>query len=363
MKLMHTKDNASKTVLLVISSLLPGGAERVTLGLAEYLKNEGWDPHLFVACDIKNHAGLYIVPNGIPVYKSSFGSGNKILRPILNCIHLRHVMKKINPVWVISLGAQYKVLSLAGCFNNSKVLLSERNYPLAFYKKNMLRKVEKYYSRATKVVFQTKSELECYKEFDSTKAIIIPNSVKQDLPQWSGQSSKRVAFVGRLMDQKNPMLALKAFSIFIKSHEDWALDFYGDGPLKELLICKARSLNITDKVVFHGNVSDVVAKVATSGMYISTSNYEGISNSMLEALAMGVPSVCTDCAGGGARIAIKNGKNGFLVKCDDALAVAKCMDQIAKYPSLAKELSFEAVESAKQFEPSRIYSMWLKAIS
>ena len=62
-----------------------------------------------------------------------------------------------------------------------------------------------------------------------------------------------------------------------------------------------------------GFVQNVTEKICAASIYVNTSNYEGISNSMLEALAMGIPCVCTDCPVGGARMFIKEGINGYLV--------------------------------------------------
>lgn len=353
---------ASKKVLLVLSSLLPGGAERVTLGIADYLKNAGWEPHLFVARKMESARGLYEVPDGIPVHSLAFGSGNRILRPVLNCALLRKLVSDFSPYWVVSLGAQYKTLALAGCFEKTNVLLSERNYPLSFYDEEGLRQAEEFYRRATKVVFQTEEELECFKGLDRTKTLIIPNAVNGNLPKWTGAVSKRIAFVGRLAEQKNPMLALEAFGRFRQTHDGWCLDFYGDGPLKGSLVEKAQELGISESVVFHGNVSDVVEKVATSDIYISSSDYEGISNSMLEALAMGVPSICTDCAGGGARLAIENGMNGLLVRCGDTDNFADAMARIADNAAFARRMSEAAIESSARFAPSTIYAQWLGAL-
>ena len=125
---------------------------------------------------------------------------------------------------------------------------------------------------------------------------------------------------------------------------------------------KAQELGISESVVFHGNVSNVVDKVATSDIYISSSDYEGISNSMLEALAMGVPSICTDCAGGGARLAIENDVNGLLVRCGDTDNFADAMARIADNAAFARRMSEAAIESSARFAPSTIYAQWLGAL-
>lgn len=350
-------------IILVVSSLLPGGAERVTLGLAEYLRDVGHEPHLFVARTFDSVQGLYVVPDGIPVHRISHGGGNALLRPLLNSVLLRSLVRNVKPDWIISLGAQYKTLALAGCFNKTKILLSERNYPRTFYTKSELEKVSVYYEMADKVVFQTEDERNCFRNLDRGKTAIIPNAVRQDLPCWTGEESRSVAFVGRLVEQKNPMLLIEAFRRFKQTHREWKLDLYGDGPMRDELLRAVHESDLDDSVVFHGNVTAVTEKVSVSGMYVSTSNFEGISNSMLESIAMGVPSVCTDCAGGGARLAIQDGVNGLLIRCGDAVGLAEAMASIADDKEFARRLGKTAHDSARRFAPSSVYPLWVEALS
>ena len=67
-------------------------------------------------------------------------------------------------------------------------------------------------------------------------------------------------------------------------------------------------------------------------MFVSSSDFEGISNSMLEALGMGLPVVVTDCPVGGARMVIKSGENGILVPVGDTQAMYEAMRSVLKDP-------------------------------
>ena len=74
-------------------------------------------------------------------------------------------------------------------------------------------------------------------------------------------------------------------------------------------------------------------------MFVSSSDYEGLSNSMLEAMAIGLPTVCTDCPVGGARMVIRDGENGLLVPVGDREALAAAMCRVADDRALAETLS------------------------
>ena len=84
--------------------------------------------------------------------------------------------------------------------------------------------------------------------------------------------------------------------------------------------------------------SNILEKVAPCYMYVSSSDFEGISNSMLEALGMGLPTVVTDCPVGGARMVINSGENGILVPVGDTKAMYEAMRSILKDPALAAQL-------------------------
>ena len=352
-----------KRILIIVSSLLPGGAERVSISLAEHLFAHGFEPHLFIARVSAGAEKIYSIPEGVSAHYAQHWTENPVLRPVVNLLYMRKLMKDLSPAWIVSLGAQYRLLDLAGCFGKYNVLLSERNYPKLFYSKREFVKVLNCYKKATKVVFQTQSARDCFPTLSDDKCLIIPNAVKDDLPVWSGAGSRSIAYVGRLTPQKNPALLIDAFSLFCKNHANWTLDIYGDGPMRDELLIRTQRLGMNKSVVFHGNVRNVCERVSRSAMYVSTSDYEGISNSLLEAAAMGVPIVATDCAGGGARTVVVNGKTGCLVPCGNAPAFSAAMEKIADDAIRAEEMSKNAVLVSKRYSPDCVYNQWLEVLS
>lgn len=349
-------------VLMLISSLHAGGAERVTIDLASYLASRGHEVHLMIARRSNRTPEVYLLPRGVSCHWARWGVENKVSRQVANYLLLKKLLHKLDPDWIMSLGAQYRLMSISGVFDSYKVLLSERNYPPKRYLGGELGFIKEVYGRATKVVFQTEEIAECFPDLPHDKVRVIPNAIRFGNVRWKGCDSKKVAFVGRLVEQKNPEMLLRAFSLFHAEHPDYRLHIYGDGPLGEKMKELSRALGTGETVVFHGQVTGVDEELSTSHMYVSTSNFEGISNSMLEALAMGVPAVCTDCAGGGARLAIDDGVNGLLVPCGDARALAAAMDRIAGSTELADSLSAHAVESSRRFSEDRIYPLWEEAL-
>ena len=78
-------------------------------------------------------------------------------------------------------------------------------------------------------------------------------------------------------------------------------------------------------------------------MFVSSSDFEGLSNSMLEAMAMGIPTICTDCPCGGAKMVIENGINGLLTPVGDKDELSAAMQQVADNSQIAHVVTSKSV--------------------
>lgn len=353
-----------RRVILVVGSLAAGGAERVTIGLFEYLLSQGWDAYLYVAYWGSAAERVYSPGSHAGRVLHAGTHRSNLVRGAANLARLRSAIKELRPSWVVSLGASYGLVEAAGGFSACKALTSERNWPPAYYpSRKEFENVERVYGMSTRVVFQTEDALRCFSEAVQGKGRVIPNPVAQDLPQWRGGASKTLIYFGRLDPQKRPEVALRAFAEFCRSRPGYRLEFYGIGSERTRLEDLASQCGIENSVSFHDAAPDVHERARDCLLFVSSSDYEGISNSMLEALAMGMPCVCTDCGGGGARMAVESGVSGILVPCGDISAMAGAMGSIADSPALARKLSQGAVESAKRFDPNVIFSQWADLLS
>ena len=92
---------------------------------------------------------------------------------------------------------------------------------------------------------------------------------------------------------------------------------YGDGTEHDHLLGLIQKMGLVDKAFIYPGRSDVHEVVRDAAMFVLPSNYEGLSNSMLEAMAIGLPVICTDCPCGGARMVIRDGENGYLIPVGD----------------------------------------------
>ena len=127
---------------------------------------------------------------------------------------------------------------------------------------------------------------------------------------------------------------------------------------RSCLVRYAEQLGISEAVKFHGFSSEIHKIMAESAIYVSSSDYEGISNSMLEALAIGIPAVCTDCPVGGARMYIRDGENGYLIPVGDADVMADRMLALMEDKKLGESFSKESVKIREELTDDRIFGMW-----
>lgn len=125
---------------------------------------------------------------------------------------------------------------------------------------------------------------------------MIPNPVEiGGTKVWAGMREKRIVAVGRLEPQKNHKLLIEAFACFREQDPEYTLELYGKGSMERELRDLTESLGIASSVIFRGFSEHVREEIRGAAMYVLSSDYEGISNSMLEALALGVPVIATDC--------------------------------------------------------------------
>lgn len=160
-------------------------------------------------------------------------------------------------------------------------------------------------------------------------ALVTPLPVDQ-----RPQGAPALISVGRLMPQKGYDVLLPALAQVRKQFPGVHLTIIGDGPDKQALVNQCEHLAITSNVTFAGYRNDVLSMVAASDLFVLASRYEGFPNAALEALAIGIPVVLTDCPGANAEL-VQLGRNGRLARSitPDAVAVAmrEAMAELGSY--------------------------------
>lgn len=328
-----------KKFMFVISSMTANGAERVMSLLVNKASEQGHEVMLVLLS--KNIVSYTLNPKVKVVYAGA----TSIWKRFMN---LRKLIKSFRPDGIVSFLSTCNIYSCMATIGfDIPVIISERNDPIKDCPSKKRRIIRNWiYRLADGSVFQTEEAASYFSEFIKRKSIVIPNPVKDQLPFSSNSfNSHVVVAAGRLSKQKNYPMMLQAFKIFLKKFPDYHLHIYGDGEERENLVQFTQKLGIERHVQFEGLVLDLHTRIKDATMFVLSSDYEGISNSLLEALSMGLPCISTDCPCGGSRHLITNRKNGLLVPVGDVNAFSQAMIELADNRTWAIALGKEAVKT------------------
>lgn len=351
-----------KRIAILIAHLGNGGAERISVNLANGFRMLGHEVHMVVFHTVPAE---YELDSQINTYYLE-GENGEQKRSYVKIARLRRILAEIQPDDVIELGFAIKYIIMGGILNKYNYILSMRNDPVMWKKqsKSVFKYLRNFYfDHAKYVVFQTEEARAYFRKSIRDKGVIIPNMISDSLVErYEGERTKEVVTFCRLNKQKNLSMLLDAFLAFSQSHGDYVLKIYGRGEEEENLKQYAADIGIADKVEFCGFNANVHEAIRRSMMYVNSSDYEGISNSMLEALGIGIPSICTDCPPGGARMFIRNNINGILIPVGDTTALTASMCTLADNPFLCEKFSRESVKIKEELNLKSICQMWEKLL-
>ncbi len=343
-------------IVFVIPNMAGGGTERVISLLTKEYANKGME------VDVLTFAGdvcAYQLDDRVKLVCISAQSHGNPLVQVKRLIEMRKYFNQNKGCLIYSFSVSGTIFSaLATIGLSCPIFVSERNDPRQG-REDWLR--DWAYGRAVCIATQTKECISYFPEKLKKKMIVIPNPIDDTLPEpYLGEREKTVVYVGRMHHQKNPQLLLAAFATFLQKHSAYMLHMYGDGELKDEMKEYAEQLGIGAKVVWHGFCADVRTQISKGGMYVLSSDFEGISNSMIEALALGIPVIATDCPIGGCATYIEDGVNGLLVPVRDEEKLAEAMCKVANDKELAQKLSINGAAIREKYPISKIADQMLR---
>lgn len=214
---------------------------------------------------------------------------------------------------------------------NLPLIFSERNDPRRYLTKFSDKLLQRVILRNVRyAVFQTEGAKKLYPEKIRKNSIVILNPLNTvGMPDYyEGERRKVIVSVGRLQEQKRTDVLIDAFAKIADRHPDYTLELYGKGNLLDELKARASSYGLEERIKFMGVSATVFNDINDVAIFALTSDFEGLPNALLEAMALGLPCVSTRCSPGGAEELIEDGKNGYLVPCADVEALANRIDKM-----------------------------------
>ena len=341
---------------IIIGSLGLGGAERVSTRLAEWWITQNVDVSFYTTMAIPKKE--YIISSKIKRFSCYKGSEVNTIK------ELRKTLKEDKPDVVVIMDTPMCVFAVPALLGTGiPFVVSERSDP----KNANVRKITRIVSRflmqfANGFVFQTTGARDYYSKAISNRSVVIANPlVVSEIPEpFEGERKKSVVAIGRLITAKNYPLLFKAFEQFYSIHPDYTLEVYGDGVEKDNLVKIIDAMSVKDKIHLNGARNDVLECAVDSGMFVLSSDLEGMPNALIEALAIGIPSISTNCPPGGPADLIEDGVNGLLVNVGDAEGLCSAMCRLAENDDFSLSLSRKGIKIREKLNIDNIGNMWLE---
>ncbi len=361
-----------RKVCFVLPDLGSGGAQRVVCNLANKFAECGCKVVLFAFhngeanCFYKTHPSIEMFT--LP----SCEVRNREVDIRHNTEIMRRMLLQISPDLVIAFLMPVTMYCYYATRDTSiRIILSERNDPdtgIRYPEWAMLRNQAFYGADAC--VFQTQQAMQYYGDGVKNKSKVINNPVVLEmlsdfeLPQ-AAEREKRIVNVGRYDPQKNHIMLMKAFSIFLLDHPGYKLEIYGRDfhEYSREILTERKKLHLDDSVELCGADNNLFSKIYNAKMFVLSSDYEGMPNALLESVIIGLPSISTDCPIFGSRSIIKDGINGLLTEVNNPQDLAHKMSMIANNDQFANMLSHNGRKIAANYDISKIFGEWMDLIS
>lgn len=354
----------------VTSTLTSGGAERVISLLANNFAERGYDVEVIALTSIS--PDFYTVDPKVKYIHADKVSKGGLLG---ESWWFRNHIKNEQPEVVIAfMEAVYEFVLMALLGTKIPVISSERLDPAII---SWPRKVLRWLLLPTAAahVVQTQHIKNYYSKRIQKKTHIIYNPVNErvfetsydndddnDNPELKIKDERlnRIISVGRLYPQKNQKMMIEAFAPISKRYPDWKLVIYGEGHLRNDLERLVERLKVKDKVLLPGRCETVIEEVAKSKVFCLSSDYEGMSNAMIEALCVGTPVISTKVSG--TDELIRDGENGLLVDIGDKDGLVQAFEKLLGHQELREKIGKEGQNLAAKFKMDTIVDQWEKLI-
>ena len=359
--------NKQNKIAFLINSLGRGGAEHVVVNLAGYFQRQGHEVLLVTSRRLPEeyHVTFPIKRRLLEeeIEGAPFGRVGKVAARLL---HLRRIWKEEAPDVVLSFIGKmnlYALLSAAGM--HLPVIVSVRSDPDREYPSPLQKKLaDLLFRRAAGVIFQTQDAKRAFSPAVQRLGAVLPNALDESFvrPCYEGERRDEIVMVGRLDENKNHALLFRAFAGMAKEYPHVTIALYGSGlpgsDTEPMLRALARELEIADQVLFMGRQSGIREKIERARLFVLASDYEGMPNALLEAMASGLAVISTDCPCGGPRSVIRHMENGILIPVGDEAALAGALRLLLDDPALAERLGREAAKVSRELSPERVYRLW-----
>ncbi len=355
--------------LIFIHSLHGGGAERVAVDLAGHWAAAGREVMILTQAE----GDAYPVPAGVQRRAlGTDGGGGGGLRGILDNLRrvraLRAVIRDFKPEIVLGMMTTSSILAVLAAWGlPAKVIATEHTHPPSQQLSGMWQRLRRLtYPRAARVVALTRGTADWLaRHVPGSRLAVIPNPVHWPLPRSEPRlpppavpGRHYLLGVGRLHPDKGFDVLIDAYARLAGRFPDWDLLILGEGDERARLAAQAEAAGLAGRVYMPGRGGNVADWYESADLYVLSSRFEGLSNTLLEAMASGLAPVSFDCDTGPREI-VREGVDGLLVRpVGQADALADALAGLMSDPQARARLAAEAVTTRERFSAARVLGLW-----
>lgn len=290
---------------------------------------------------------------------------NKMRRTIYQIKMVRRSIKKHRPKVIIAqLDIAIFLAITASQGLHTRVIISERTNIYLSQTNKYLKKLNSFlYQLADHIVLQTHQIAATFPRSLQKKISVIynpvaePTEVLQSGDYLTNMAHKKIASIGRLVFPKAYEVLVEAFAEFSENRPEWTLLIMGEGEERPRLEKLCRELNITERVSLPGTVNDPLNTLRSCSIFVLSSRYEGLPNTLCEAMSIGMPVIATRCQFGPEEI-VQHNENGLLVPVEDVTALAEAMTALANDAQRCQRLGTNARQINERLNINTIMQQW-----
>jgi len=352
-----------KKILFVIHTLDGGGAERVLVNLVNNLPREKYE--ITVAAVFDGGVNKAFLKNDIEclsLFKKTF-RGNRVLFKFLSpkLVYNRLVGKRRFDIVVSYLeGVTARIVS--GCTDKStkKICWIHRELTPRFYLSPFKNKEEadKVYASFDKIVCVSKDVQKSFLSYNplfektvclynvNETDVIYKKSREECLEDFLLDSTVKIGFVGKLIENKGVLLLKKAHEMLCRENIEHRFVLVGTGPLQKKIEEELHSKGIEKDFIFAGYQTNPYRFISHCDIFALPSKFEGFSTATTEALIVGKPCVVTECSGMEELLG-KNNEYGIVAKSEEEFYAA--LKKMITDEKFREKYAAAAAERGKKF--------------
>lgn len=347
-------------LLLVIRNLSGGGAERVLAGMANYWISIGYQ---VILVTLERSIQQYTLDSRVKHYclpcNPSVHPFHTLLTSLKQVFLLLNIIHKTKPSAVISFLTTTNIISiLASRLHPVRLLVSERCDPALTPDLGLIWSTLRLmlYRHADFVVAQTPPIQSWLIRNTHSNSVVIPNPLRKlPYPPPYAQRERLILAIGRLEHQKGFDLLLHACHLSRLANTSWRLVIIGEGSQLPNLQSLIARYNLASVVTISGYVKNIETWLSRASIVVQPSRYEGISNVILEALAMGTTVICSNSASASF---VVDKHNGRVVPTEDPQYLSRVLSEIINDPAQREYLASHSATLRSSLAFPKIMSHW-----